>query len=60
VAVPDGRSRTKTVQVTCLVAREIDAPPGVKPVEWRLLSNRSIESFEEAAQLIDWYRRLSR
>ena len=56
VAVPDGRSQTKTVEVTCLVAQEIDAPPGVKPVEWRLLSNRSIESFEEAAQLIDWYR----
>ena len=56
MAVPDGRSRTKTVQVTCLVAREIDAPPGVKPVEWRLLSNRSIESVDEAAQLIDWYR----
>ena len=56
VAVPDGRSRTKTVEVTCLVAREIDTPPGVKPVEWRLLTNRAVTNVEDAVQLIDWYR----
>lgn len=44
------------VEVTCLVAREEGAPTGVKPVEWRLLTNRRIETFEAATELIDWYR----
>ena len=28
-----------TITVTCLIAREIDAPAGVKPIEWRLLTS---------------------
>lgn len=44
------------VEVSCLVAREEGAPEGVKPVEWRLLTNRLIDTFEAAAELIDWYR----
>ena len=44
------------VEVTYLVAREEGAPTGVKPVEWRLLTNRRIETFEAATELIDWYR----
>lgn len=42
--------------VTCLVAEEIGAPAGAKPVVWRLLSNRSVETLEQAVELIDWYR----
>lgn len=44
------------MQVSCFIAREIDAPAGVKPVEWRLLTNRRAESFEAIVELIDWYR----
>jgi hypothetical protein len=44
------------VEATCIVAREVDAPQGVKPIEWRLLTNREAGSFEAAAELIDWYR----
>ena len=43
------------VSVTCVIAREIEAPAGVTPVEWRLLSNREVTDFEQAVQLIDWY-----
>lgn len=39
-----------------IVAREIDAPAGVKPIEWRLLTNRNAASAAEVAELIDWYR----
>lgn len=42
--------------VTCLVAREVDAPKGVKPIEWRLLTNREAPSLEAAVELINWYR----
>ena len=44
------------VALTCLIASEVDAPQGAKPVVWRLLSNREVSTLEEAAQLIDWYR----
>jgi hypothetical protein len=44
------------IEITCLIAREVNAPKGVKAIEWRLITNRSAESFEAAAELIDWYR----
>ena len=54
VSLSDGRRGT--FEVTCLVAREIGAPPGVKPIEWRLLTNRTAETLEAVVELIDWYR----
>jgi hypothetical protein len=44
------------VTVTCVIAREIDAPKGAKPVEWRLLTNRSAPTLSDVIELIDWYR----
>jgi hypothetical protein len=54
VDVPAGKGRT--VSATCIIAREVDAPAGVKPVEWRLLSNREAQSLADVVELIDWYR----
>lgn len=34
---------------------ETDAPKGIKPVEWMLLTNISITSFDEACEKIRWY-----
>lgn len=44
------------LEVTCLVASEVHAPTGVKPVAWRLLSNRQAPTLQEASELLDWYR----
>lgn len=44
------------IEVSCLVASEVNAPAGVKPVVWRLLSNRTATTLEQASELIDWYR----
>ena len=46
----------QSVVATCLVARECDAPGGVKPIEWRLLTNREATTLQEAIELVDWYR----
>lgn len=46
----------QSVSATCPVAREIDAPSGVKPIEWRLLTNREATTLQEAIELIEWYR----
>jgi hypothetical protein len=44
------------LDVNCLIAHEIDAPPGVKPIEWRLLTNRTAETLDDVVELIDWCR----
>jgi hypothetical protein len=49
-------SKGKRIAATCLVAREFDAPAGIKPIEWRLLTNRTASTLEEAVELIEWYR----
>jgi hypothetical protein len=49
-------SKGSKLIATCIVAREIDAPAGVKPIEWRLLTNREAATAEAVAGLIDWYR----
>jgi hypothetical protein len=54
VELPAGKG--KCIAATCLVAREFEAPAGVKPIEWRLLTNRTASTVEEAVELIDWYR----
>lgn len=38
------------------IARETDAPAGVKPIEWHLLTTREANTLADAVELIDWYR----
>ncbi|MGA0588296.1 IS4 family transposase [Dyella sp. KRB-257] len=54
VTLADGRGGE--LSASCVIATEADPPVGVTPVEWRLLTNRPIKDFNDAAQLIDWYR----
>lgn len=54
VSLSDGRGGK--LHISCLIAQEILAPAGCKPVEWRLLTNRSPNSFAEVVEWIDWYR----
>ena len=42
--------------VNCLIAREGETQDGYKPIEWRLLTNRTVTTLDQAAGLIDWYR----
>ncbi len=44
------------LRATCVIAREVDAPAGIKPLELRLLTNRPVATLEAAVELIDWYR----
>lgn len=51
-----GHDGAHAVEMTCLVASEVGAPVGEKPVCWRLLTNRDATTLEEAKELIEWYR----
>jgi hypothetical protein len=46
-----------TIPVWAVLAQEQDAPPGVKPLEWLLLTTLSVESFEQATEKLIWYAR---
>lgn len=50
---PDAAS---PIEMTCLVAREIDPPEGEAGVCWRLLTNRTVTRLPQAIELIEWYR----
>ena len=54
IALPDGQGGR--LWITCLIAKERNPPEGIKPIEWRLLTNREATSFEAVAKLIDGYR----
>ncbi len=54
VKLADGHGGT--LEVTCIIAQEIGAPAGSKPVLWRLLTNRMTTTLQEVSELIDWYR----
>jgi hypothetical protein len=43
------------VEVTAILAREENPPPGEDPIEWLLLSSLPVESFEEACEKVQWY-----
>ena len=48
-----GRRRGPPLWVVRVV--EIDPPPGVKPLEWVLLTNREVATLEDAWERVDWY-----
>lgn len=54
VRLPDGAGGS--FEVSALLAREVNPPPGEKAVEWRLLTNRGASTLAASAELIDWYR----
>lgn len=46
----------QSVPVNFVDVCEVDPPPGEEPVHWRLLTTHPVESLEQAAQIVDWYR----
>ncbi len=49
-------SNKQSVELTAVQATETATPAGEKPVCWRLLTNRPIQTLAQAVELIDWYR----
>jgi hypothetical protein len=51
-----GPALARTVQVSLVEVTEIDAPPDVEPIHWRLLTTHVIENAAMAWRVIGWYR----
>jgi hypothetical protein len=50
-----GEHGDEPLEVWVVHLQEVDAPKGVVPLEWILLSNRPTETREQAFERVDWY-----
>jgi Transposase DDE domain len=50
------RSLPPTVRLRLVEAREVDPPPGVEPLHWRLLTTHEIADAAAAWQIVGWYQ----
>ncbi|MDP1725689.1 MAG: IS4 family transposase [Bacteroidota bacterium] len=50
-----GKKRLDTVVVNMVLVEEVDAPEGVAPINWKLLTSMNISSFQEALKIITYY-----
>lgn len=49
-------SLAATVRLRLVEVREVDAPEGVEPLHWRLLTTHAVEDVAKAWQIVDWYK----
>jgi hypothetical protein len=56
VVIREHKEADKRIELTCVIATEVDVPVGARPVVWRLLSNRSAPTREAVLELVQWYR----
>jgi hypothetical protein len=47
----------ESAEMRLVVAREIDPPPGEKPIVWRLLTTHAVQTLADAERIIGFYRR---
>lgn len=56
--LPGKRQRSEhdePIEATVIVASEVNPPEGVEPIEWTLLTNLEVATYEEACEKIQWY-----
>src|SRR5665213_2823936 len=54
-SITRGEHGQESLGLWALIVSEVNAPEGVEPVEWILLTNVPVNSLEEAAERVDWY-----
>jgi Druantia protein DruA/Transposase DNA-binding/Transposase Tn5 dimerisation domain len=52
---PKNRRSLPQVDVWAVLASEVDAPEGIEPLEWMLLTTLPANTVEEAIEKLDWY-----
>lgn len=52
---PKRKSRLGSVRLWAVEAREKDAPGGIQPIHWMLLTTLEVNSLQEATEKLEWY-----
>lgn len=50
------RASAETITLNVVIVRELEAPEGQAPIEWRLLTTESIETSADVLRIVDAYR----
>jgi hypothetical protein len=51
-----GKAPLPPITVNAILVQEVNPPSGVTPLEWLLLTNLPVHSFDDAVERIRWYR----
>lgn len=43
------------LEVYAVLVKEVEAPTGIEPIEWMLLTNVEVINFEQACERVQWY-----
>jgi hypothetical protein len=52
---PQGKEELGPLTLGAVLAQEVEAPSGVKPLRWMLLTTCRVDSFEAACEKLRWY-----
>ena len=52
---PQRKVELGNLPIWAVLAREVDAPEGVEPLEWMLLTTCEVTTFEHAVEKVAWY-----
>lgn len=52
---PSRKLEFNELDITAIVAQEIDCPQGVEPLQWMLLTTMTVENFDQAVEKLSWY-----
>jgi hypothetical protein len=54
---PKRKRQLPEVTLWAVLAEEVEAPPGVDPLRWMLLTTLEVRTFEDATRILAWYAR---
>jgi hypothetical protein len=52
---PASKAGGKDISIWAVLAQEVEAPQGVTPLKWLLLTTIEVHSFEQAVEMLSWY-----
>lgn len=52
---PKGKSHYGRLKIWAVLAQEVEAPQGIQPLSWMLLTTCPVATFQEAIEKLDWY-----
>lgn len=52
---PSRLGKMAPVELYAIEATEVGVPPGIEPLQWRLLTTLPVETFEQAVEKLQWY-----
>jgi hypothetical protein len=55
IVAPKNKGKEETIEVQIVLAKEINAPEGIEPIKWYLLTNIEIANVSEAIEKVQWY-----